>query len=93
MPNYGLGPDPSSRVPQFLKSLEGKGISGMVLTQLTDVENETNGPIKYDRTPKGPLTLEKTGQTIVQAFHDAGYADYPGGSDQAATAKADDQKP
>jgi len=51
------------------------------------VENETNGPIKYDRTPKGPLTLEKTGETIVQAFHDAGYDDYPGGGDQAAAAK------
>ncbi len=82
---YGWGPDPSARVPQFLKSLEGKGISGMVLTQLTDVENETNGPIKYDRTPKGAVTLEKTGETIVQAFHDAGYADYPGGSDQTAS--------
>jgi hypothetical protein len=34
---------------QILRLVEKKGLSGVVFTQLTDVENETNGIVTYDR--------------------------------------------
>ncbi len=56
------------------------GESAIVITQLTDVENETNGALRYDRSAKAPL--EAQGKAIIEMLHQAGYADYPGGPAQ-----------
>ena len=46
---WGVGAEGS--VKNHLPEI-ARGISGLVITQLTDVENETNGLLRYDRTPK-----------------------------------------
>lgn len=60
-----------------LKTSPTLGESAIVITQLTDVENETNGALRYDRNAKSPL--ENQGKAIIDMIHQAGYADYPGG--------------
>ena len=59
---YGFGVALSGPVLSVgLPQVKSPGCSGLVLTQLTDVENEKNGAIKYDRTLKGNIPAEKTG--------------------------------
>jgi Glycosyl hydrolases family 2, sugar binding domain/Glycosyl hydrolases family 2/Glycosyl hydrolases family 2, TIM barrel domain len=65
-----------------LRTSQEIGESAIVITQLTDVENETNGALRYDRSAKAPL--EAQGKAIIEMMHKAGYADYPGGSAQDA---------
>jgi beta-galactosidase/beta-glucuronidase len=60
-----------------LRTSQEIGESAIVFTQLTDVENETNGALRYDRSAKSPL--EAQGKAIIEMMHKAGYADYPGG--------------
>ena len=38
--------------PKYLPVIDSPGVSGLVYTQLTDVENEKNGLLTYDRQPK-----------------------------------------
>jgi hypothetical protein len=38
--------------PKYAPLVESPGVSGLVYTQLTDVENEKNGLLTYDRQPK-----------------------------------------
>jgi beta-galactosidase/beta-glucuronidase len=81
---YGWGSAAEWRVPQFLSTFGQKRISGMVLTQLTDVETEcNNGRMKYDRTLKGDSKPEEIGAKIIEALHEAGYPDYPGGGGES----------
>jgi hypothetical protein len=61
-----------------LKTSQDLGESGLVITQTTDVENEVNGALKYDRTPKFPLDV--TGKHVIEVMHKAGYDNYPGGA-------------
>ena len=61
-----------------LKTSRDLGESAIVITQLTDVENETNGALRYDRTPKAPF--EPQGQHVIALLHAAGYLNYPGGA-------------
>jgi hypothetical protein len=65
-----------------LRTSPGIGESAIVITQLTDVENETNGALRYDRSPKAPLGAQ--GKEIIEMMRKAGYADYPGGPAQDA---------
>ena len=76
---YGWGASAESRAPDFLKMLDQKGNSAIVLTQLTDVETESNnGRMKYDRTLKGDIPAEEVGPKLINAIHQAGYLNYPG---------------
>ena len=52
--------------------MKAPGVSGLVLTQLTDVENERNGAIHYDRTAKDNVPVEQTGMQM-RAQLKAGY--------------------
>jgi beta-galactosidase/beta-glucuronidase len=77
---YGYGVSPASSVASHItpKSLE-LGLSALVLTQLTDVEHETNGILNYDRTPKQKSPIERIGREVLTELHEAGYTNYPGG--------------
>jgi hypothetical protein len=81
----GWGSAPEASLGPRLKTSQDLGDSGLVITQTTDVENETNGALKYDRTPKFPLDV--TGKKIIDMMHKAGYDNYPGGdpADAAST--------
>jgi hypothetical protein len=72
----GWGLALSASLTGRLKTSQGLGESAIVITQLTDVENETNGALHYDRSLKSPL--ESQGADIVRLLHQAGYATYPG---------------
>ena len=49
--------------------LAENGLSATVLTQLSDVEEETNGLLTYDRIPKGdPARFAKLAKKIRTAF-------------------------
>jgi hypothetical protein len=76
----GWGLAPGSSLDFRLKTTEQLGLSAIVFTQLTDVENETNGAIHYDRTPKPNVNIETTGAEIIAKMHAAGYSNYPGGN-------------
>lgn len=53
---------------QVLPSVE-RGLCATVLTQLSDVEEETNGLLTYDRIPKGDATrFAKTAEKIQSTF-------------------------
>lgn len=75
----GWGVSPVGSVSARLATSEQLGLSALVLTQLTDVENETNGALNYDRTLKSQIPLGKTGAEITDKLHQAGYVNYPGG--------------
>jgi hypothetical protein len=69
----------------LLEKADAITISGMVNTQLTDVENEENGAVKYDRSEKiggqdgkDPTTLDQNGRNLVDEVHKVGYLNYPG---------------
>jgi lysophospholipase L1-like esterase len=58
---YGWGVSPVNSVGRELPEVTNPGVSALVLTQLTDVENERNGAVNYDRSLKAGVLLEKTG--------------------------------
>lgn len=58
----GWGVGLPSSVERLLPEInDSLAISAVVITQLTDVENEKNGALTYDRTLKGPPSLEERG--------------------------------
>jgi hypothetical protein len=46
------------------EDVERKGLSAIIITQLTDVENETNGALTYDRILKGKIPAEQVGESV-----------------------------
>ena len=77
---YGWGLAPVAALRARLESSKGDDISGCVVTQLTDVENEHNGALKYDRTVVRNVELDKEiPGGILRVLHEYGYHDYPGG--------------
>jgi len=77
---YGWGLSPVGALHNRLESSKKDHISGCVVTQLTDVENEHNGALKYDRTGVRNVELEKDiPGNIRRLLREYGYADYPGG--------------
>jgi hypothetical protein len=77
---YGWAASPLGSLANRMKASRGVAISGCVLTQLTDVENERNGTLKYDRTPARGLQQEKhLGEDIRRLMREYGYREYPGG--------------
>ncbi|MDQ2731800.1 MAG: glycoside hydrolase family 2, partial [Armatimonadota bacterium] len=67
---YGFAVAPVSSVLNMGPQAVRAGASGLVLTQLTDVENEHNGALNYDRTLKGTVTAEQIGSQIRQALRE-----------------------
>lgn len=61
---YGYGVSPVGAVGRNLAAVSTPGISGLVLTQLTDVENEKNGTLTYDRVLKGTVSAEELGRQM-----------------------------
>ena len=53
-------------------------LSGIVLVQLTDVENEENGALTYARAQKPAIPVEQTGIDLINKMHRSGYPNYPG---------------
>jgi beta-galactosidase/beta-glucuronidase len=53
-------------------------ISGIVLVQLTDVENEENGALTYARAEKPAIPVEQTGIDLIHKMRRSGYPNYPG---------------
>jgi hypothetical protein len=53
-------------------------VSGIVLVQLTDVENEENGALTYARAQKPAIPVEQSGKDLVRKMHQSGYLNYPG---------------
>ena len=77
---YGWGLSPVGALRARLESSKNDDISGCVVTQLTDVENEHNGALKYDRTGVRNVELEKDIPGHIRAaLREYGYSDYPGG--------------
>ena len=59
---FGFAVSPLGSVLRLgIPEVKSPGVSGLVLTQLTDVENERNGAIHYDRTAKDNVPVEQTG--------------------------------
>ena len=61
---YGYAVSPVGSVAREVPEVLGRGASGLLITQLTDVENERNGALTYDRTLKGHATVEELGAQI-----------------------------
>lgn len=59
----GWGVSAEGSVKNHLPAIP-KGISGLVITQLTDVENETNGILHYDRSPKARTDTARTERNL-----------------------------
>jgi beta-galactosidase/beta-glucuronidase len=77
---YGWGLAPIAALRARLESSKHDDISGCVVTQLTDVENEHNGALSYDRKLVRNVQLDKEFPAgIIKVLHDFGYTDYPGG--------------
>jgi hypothetical protein len=55
---------------EVLTAIKESGLSAAVYTQLTDVEDETNGLLTYDR--RETKVSEETMQNIAQALFEAG---------------------
>jgi hypothetical protein len=53
---------------RLLSEVKTRGVSGLVLTQLTDVENERNGALTYDRVLKHDISAEKTAAALREQF-------------------------
>ncbi len=64
---YGWGLSPTSPL-RLLSEVKTRGVSGLVLTQLTDVENERNGALTYDRVLKHDISAEKTAAALREQF-------------------------
>jgi len=54
--------------PAYASLVEKPGVSGLVYTQLTDVENEKNGLMTYDRQPKASEPTEEIAKTNLDLF-------------------------
>jgi hypothetical protein len=77
---YGWGLAPVAALRNRMESSKNADISGCVVTQLTDVENEHNGALKYDRTGVRNVELEKDiPGGIRKVLHEYGHDEYPGG--------------
>lgn len=61
---YGFAVAPVYSVSLMLPQVSAPGASGLLLTQLTDVETEHNGALNYDRTLKGRETVEQLGAAM-----------------------------
>ena len=61
---YGFAVAPLSSVLNELPQVGSPGASGLLLTQLTDVENEHNGVLAYDRTLKGEMSADRIGSLM-----------------------------
>ena len=57
----GWGVGLPSSVERLLPEVESLALSAVVITQLTDVENEKNGALTYDRVLKGKIPAELKG--------------------------------
>lgn len=81
----GYGGNPAGSVRHWLLNAQSLGLSALVLTQLTDVENENNdGILQYGRACKEKIPPENTGAEIIDQLHRAGYRNYPGGAETPA---------
>jgi beta-galactosidase/beta-glucuronidase len=60
----GWGVGLPSSVERLLPEIETHAISAVVITQLTDVENEKNGALTYDRNLKETTPLEQRGSSM-----------------------------
>lgn len=60
-------------------------LSGIVLVQLTDVENEENGALTYAREQKPAIPVEQTGRDLIHKMHQCGYLNYPGSDPRTVT--------
>jgi hypothetical protein len=89
---YGYGVSPAASVAKRLETSETLGLSALVLTQLTDVETETNGVIAYDRSVKKNLALDQIGKEITATIRRAGY-EYPGGGPEVPPAPRQGRAP
>jgi len=79
---YGWGLSPAGALRNRMKASQGVDISGVVLTQLTDVENEHNGVMNYSRQLIPGVAREKDlAGDIRKVLHDFGEDDYPGGQE------------
>jgi hypothetical protein len=77
---YGWGVAPVGALQARMESSKNADISGCVVTQLTDVENETNGALKYNRTGVPNVQLDKDiPGGILKVLRAHGYPEYPGG--------------
>ena len=63
-------------------------LSGLVLVQLTDVENEENGALTYARAQKPAIPAEQTGIDLINKMHRSGYLNYPGRDSRTVTPRA-----
>jgi hypothetical protein len=66
------------RAANQLEQWKNLTISGMVLVQLTDVENEENGALTYAREQKPTVPVEQAGRDLIHKMHQLGYSNYPG---------------
>ena len=77
---YGWGLAPIAALRARLESSKHDDISGCVVTQLTDVENEHNGALNYSRNLVRNVELDKEFPAgILTVIGNFGYTDYPGG--------------
>ena len=58
---------------EVLTAIKESGLSATVYTQLTDVEDETNGLLTYDR--RETKVSEETMQKLARTLYDAGNAE------------------
>jgi beta-galactosidase/beta-glucuronidase len=80
---YGWGVSPVGALRNRMKASGGVDISGVVLTQLTDVENEHNGVMNYSRQLIPGIAREKDlPGDIRKVLHEFGEDDYPGGQEE-----------
>jgi len=63
-------------------------LSGIVLVQLTDVENEENGALTYARAQKPAIPAGQTGIDLINKMHRSGYLNYPGRDPRTVTPDA-----
>ncbi len=66
---YGFAVAPLGSVLNELPQVTSPGASGLLLTQLTDVENEHNGALTYNRALKGSETAEQIGAAMREHMH------------------------
>jgi len=73
---YGYGVSPIS-CKRFIDRSNELGLSALVLTQLTDVENETNGTLTYDRQLKPKISAQGSAAGIAEALRSNGLSSGP----------------
>ncbi len=62
----GWGVALQGSVEQLMPEVESLGLSAFIITQLTDVENEKNGTLTYDRVLKGAVSAEEIGKQMSE---------------------------